>query len=162
MGLFGLIYFCIGRFVYKYQLLYAMDHRHHSTGRAWPIICNRIMVGLVFFQIAMIGILALNKAITRSVLVLPALVGTVWFNVYFQRTYQPLMKFIALRSINREDDSDLPSLPTPRWDRDANQSDSIHSDRDRDLRYVNPSIDAPLEALWIYKGAAGGHDGHAP
>ncbi|QSS59690.1 DUF221 domain-containing protein [Histoplasma capsulatum] len=39
--LFGLIYFSIGRFIYKYQLLYAMDHQQHSTGRAWPMICSR-------------------------------------------------------------------------------------------------------------------------
>ncbi|KAL9107089.1 MAG: hypothetical protein Q9227_007955 [Pyrenula ochraceoflavens] len=158
MQLFGLIYFCIGRFIYKYQLLYAMDHRHHSTGRAWPMICNRIMVGLVVFQIAMVGVLALNKAITRSVLLLPALAGTIWFNIYFQQTYQPLMKFIALRSINREDDSDLPALPTPRWDRDIDQGDS---DRDRNLRYINPSINAPLDELWVHKRGPGTRDGRA-
>ena len=43
---FGLIYFSVGYFTYKYQLLYAMDHPQHSTGGAWPMICYRIMLGL--------------------------------------------------------------------------------------------------------------------
>jgi len=47
--LFGLVYFLIGGFIYKYQLLYAMDQQQHSTGRAWPMICDRVIVGLVVF-----------------------------------------------------------------------------------------------------------------
>ena len=39
---FGLLYFIIGYFTYKYQLLYAMDHPQHSTGRAWPMYAIQI------------------------------------------------------------------------------------------------------------------------
>ena len=45
----GLLFFMLGHFTYKYQLLYAMDHQQQSTGRAWGMICDRIFVGLVFF-----------------------------------------------------------------------------------------------------------------
>src|SRR5271155_3532092 len=57
----GLVYFCIGYFVYKYQLLYgiyfftkliqAMAHPHHSTGALWIMITRRVIVGMVFYQI---------------------------------------------------------------------------------------------------------------
>ena len=47
---FGLIYFAIGYYTYKYQLLYAMDHPQHSTGGAWPMICHRIMLGMGMFS----------------------------------------------------------------------------------------------------------------
>ncbi|KAJ6116029.1 hypothetical protein N7523_006446 [Penicillium sp. IBT 18751x] len=104
--LFGLVYFSIGQFIYKYQLLYAMDHQQHSTGRAWPMICNRVFIGLVVYQLAMIGVLALRTAATRQLLLVPLLVPllifTVWFTYWFSRTYEPLMKFIALKSINRD------------------------------------------------------------
>lgn len=152
--LYGLVYFCIGRFVYKYQLLYAMDHQQHSTGRAWPMICNRIMVGLVVFQIAMIGYLALNKALTRSILLVPALVATIWFNIYFQRTYEPLMKYIALSSIYRSDQIDLPTPVEPRWDHETNQGRLVDSGSVTGLRYINPSVSAPLEDLWVDKRGA--------
>ncbi|KAK2732009.1 hypothetical protein FQN57_002960 [Myotisia sp. PD_48] len=156
--LFGLIYFTIGRFIYKYQLLYAMDHQQHSTGRAWPMICSRIILGLVVFQLAMAGILALRTAITRSILLLPLLGGTVWFSYFFQRTYEPLMKFIALRSIDRSRGAESDESPTP----SSTFSPQLQLDRDsiplrlrgldmapRLKRYVNPNLVIPLDEVWI-------------
>ncbi|KAI5294315.1 hypothetical protein KEM52_004274 [Ascosphaera acerosa] len=101
VALFGVLYFAIGGFIYKYQLLYAMDHSQHSTGRAWPMVGSRIIMGLIMFQLTTIGSLALRTAITRSILIVPLLFATVWFWYFFARTYDPLMKFIALRSIDR-------------------------------------------------------------
>jgi calcium permeable stress-gated cation channel len=145
----GLLFFLIGKFVYKYQLLYAMDHRQHSTGRAWPMICNRVFVGLAVFQIAMSGWLALRKAFICAVVIAPLLIGTIWFNVYFQRTFDPLMRFIALRSIGRDNLLNLPTPPEPRWAQETDWGRTIDTDPETGLRYVNPSLVAPLEKLWI-------------
>lgn len=153
--LFGLVYFLIGGFIYKYQLLYAMQHRQHSTGRAWPMICNRIITGLILFQVAMTGILALRGALTASLFLAPLLAGTIWFTIYFQRTYFPLMRFIALRSIDR---SSLPQIPTPpefAWDRDIDYGQDIDSNPDSGVRYINPNLVKPLETLWIRKPGHG-------
>lgn len=145
----GLLFFQIGHFVYKYQLLYAMDHRQHSTGRAWPMICNRVFIGLIVFQIAMSGWLALRTAFICALVIAPLLVGTIWFNIYFQRTYDPLMKFIALRSIGRDDLIDLPTPPESRWDTETDWGRTVDTDPETGLRYVNPSLVAPLDKLWI-------------
>lgn len=156
--LFGLVYFSIGQFIYKYQLLYAMDHQQHSTGRAWPMICNRVFVGLVVYQLAMIGVLALRRAITRSLLLVPLLGFTVWFTYFFSRNYEPLMKFIALKSINRDqpgggDVSPAPSStfsPPSGLDRDALPIQI--GGRELGLRlkkYVNPSLIVPLHGAWL-------------
>lgn len=154
--LFGLIYFLIGGFIYKYQLLYAMDHRQHSTGRAWPMICDRIIAGLVVFQIAMTGYLALKSALTPSAFLLPILIGTVWFAVYFRRTYYPLMMFIALRSIDRRQQIDLPTPSETPWDRDTDHGRSVDTSEATGLRYINPNLVAPLEKVWIRKGRSVG------
>jgi len=145
----GLLFFLIGNFVYKYQLLYAMDHRQHSTGRAWPMMCNRVFVGLVVFQIAMSGWLALRKAFICALMIAPLLVATLWYNVYFQRTFEPLMKFIALRSIGRDNPLSLPTPPESRWDRETDWGRTVDTDPESGLRYVNPSLVAPLEKLWV-------------
>lgn len=158
--LFGLIYFTVGKFIYKYQLLYAMDHQQHSTGRAWPMICNRVFVGLVIHQLAMIGVLALRRAITRSLLLVPLLGFTVWFSYWFGRTYEPLMKFIALKSINREefrgDVSPSPSStfsPPSGLDRDSLPIRMGGQELELRLkRYVNPSLIVPLHAAWLPDG----------
>lgn len=156
--LFGLVYFFIGQFIYKYQLLYAMDHQQHSTGRAWPMICNRVFVGLVVYQLAMIGVLVLRKDITRPLLLVPLLGFTVWFSYWFGRNYEPLMKFIALKSIDRNlpgggDISPSPSStfsPPSGLDRDA--LPIRIGGRELELRlkkYVNPSLIVPLHGAWL-------------
>ncbi|EPS29278.1 hypothetical protein PDE_04227 [Penicillium oxalicum 114-2] len=156
--LFGLVYFSIGQFIYKYQLLYAMDHQQHSTGRAWPMICNRVYVGLVVYQLAMIGVLALRGAITRSLLLVPLLGFTVWFSYWFARSYEPLMKFIALKSINRDNPGGgdvSPSLsstfsPPMGMDRDALPIRIGSQELGLRLKkYVNPSLILPLYDAWL-------------
>ena len=156
--LFGLVYFSMGKFIYKYQLLYAMDHQQHSTGRAWPMICSRVFVGLVLFQLAVIGVLALRKAVTRSLLLVPLLFGTVWFSYFFSRNFEPLMKFIALKSIDRNRPGGGEISPSP------SSTFSPPSGLDRDAlpiriagqelalrlnKYVNPSLILPLHDAWL-------------
>ncbi|OJJ39872.1 hypothetical protein ASPWEDRAFT_105675 [Aspergillus wentii DTO 134E9] len=155
---FGLVYFIVAKFVYKYQLLYAMDHQQHSTGRAWPMICNRFFVGLMLFQLAMIGVLALRKAILFSLLLVPLLAATVWFTYFFSQTYEPLTKFIALKSIDRSrsggaDVSTSPSSvlsPPSALHRDA--FPILIGGQELQLRlkkYVNPSLILPLDDAWL-------------
>lgn len=151
--LFGLIYFLIGGFIYKYQLLYAMEHRQHSTGRGWPMICDRIITGLILFQVAMTGILALRGALTASIFLSPLLAITIWFTIYFHRTYVPLMKFIALRSIDRGNILDLPTPPESTWDRDTDYGRHVDTDPQTGLRYINPNLVRPLETIWIKQSA---------
>ncbi|KAL8653351.1 MAG: hypothetical protein Q9210_002153 [Variospora velana] len=153
---FGLVYFLIGSFIYKYQLLYAMDHRQHSTGQAWLIICNCVTIGLIFFEIAMAGLLALRTAFYRSVLIIPLLAGTIWFSIFFRRTFDPLMKFIALRSL----DSNAPFgdiFPgETRYERETDNGRAVDEDDETGLRYINPSLVIPLEEVWLAKGRPNG------
>ena len=95
----GLVYFALGHFVYKYQLLYAMESQQQATGRAWVMICDRIFLGLVFFQIATTGQLLLKRAVARGALMLPLIIATIWISLIYGKRYKPLMKFIALRSV---------------------------------------------------------------
>ncbi|KAI4918233.1 hypothetical protein J4E90_002614 [Alternaria incomplexa] len=146
----GLAYFMIGHFVHKYQLLYAMEHRQHSTGKGWTMMCDRVLVGVVLFQITVAGQLALKKAFKRAVMVAPLVVCTLWFLVVFARTYRPLMKFIALRSLRSPEQSEL--------GRDVQEEAvangqagrlTLDEARERGLRFQNPSIIMPLDDVWL-------------
>ncbi|KAL8905581.1 MAG: hypothetical protein Q9171_006615 [Xanthocarpia ochracea] len=153
---FGLVYFLIGSFIYKYQLLYAMDHRQHSTGQAWLIICNCVVVGLLFFQIAMTGLLALRTAFYRSILIIPLLAGTVWFNIVFRRTFDPLMKFIALRSLGSKPPFGDVSPGESRYEQETDRGRAVDEDDETGLRYINPNLIIPLEEVWLAKSRANG------
>jgi len=167
----GCFYFAIGHFVYKYQLLYAMNHQQHSTGRGWGMICDRIFVGLVFFQVTTAGQLILRGAIPRSLLLLPLIVGTIWMSFAYSSTYKPLLRFIALRSVRRaeqtsyqdEPDSTVPSVnhspdrnpwadadsARVRWGRESGRGRSKYAGSESSMRFVNPSLVAPLDPVWI-------------
>jgi hypothetical protein len=141
----GLLYFIIGYFVHKYQLLYAMDHRQHSTGGSWIMICDRIVVGLIIFQVTMAGQLALRLAIKRSLLIIPLVAITLWFSYVYSRSYKPLMKFIALRSIRRHEQANQSSsrfLMEQRV-RPVDADEMSEEIAGRSLRFVNPSLIAP-------------------
>ncbi|KAH8815412.1 hypothetical protein F5884DRAFT_723472 [Xylogone sp. PMI_703] len=149
---FGLIYFAFGYYTYKYQLLYAMDHPQHSTGRAWTMICYRLLVGLGVFQVAMAGVIALKTAFTAAVLIIPLMGFTFWFSYYFARTFEPLTKYIALRSIRRNSVSalnhpeDAAVIRPPGYVR--RQSLTLDESREKGLKFINPSLVAPLEEPW--------------
>lgn len=98
----GLIYFILGYFVYKYQLIYSMIHPQHSTGKVWAIIIHRLILGLVLFELTMIGTLALENAVILAVSLIPLIGATIWFYYRFEKYYKPLLHFIALRSIKEK------------------------------------------------------------
>ncbi|KAL8944519.1 MAG: hypothetical protein Q9216_000429 [Gyalolechia sp. 2 TL-2023] len=153
---FGLVYFLIGNFIYKYQLLYAMDHRQHSTGQAWLIICNCVVIGLIVFEVAMAGLLALRTAFYRSILIIPLLAGTIWFSVFFRRTFDPLMKFIALRSLHSEAPFGDHSPGESRYAQETDRGRAVDEDDETGLRYINPNLVIPLEEIWLAKTHANG------
>jgi len=156
--LVGLAYFMIGHFVHKYQLLYAMEHRQHSTGRGWIMMCDRVIMGVVLFQVTVAGQLALKKAFKRAVLITPLVFCTLWFFFVFARTYRPLMKFIALRSLRNPESSDLGRgiqeeavVSGREGSRASTGRLTLDEAREKGLRFENPSLVIPLNQVWLPK-----------
>jgi hypothetical protein len=104
----------------------------------------------------MIGVLSLRTAFTRAILLGPLLVATVWFSFFFRRTYQPLMKFIALRSIARDSQIDLPTQQVSRGDIETDYQLRVDESEEIGLHFINPSLVAPLEKVWIKDRRANG------
>ena len=146
---FGLLYFVFGYFTYKYQLLYAMEHNQHSTGRAWSIIAYRTTLGVGVFHVAMACWLAFRKAIEPSVSVVPLIFTTIWFSYFYTHRYQRLTEFIALSSVrrsSRREHRPRAALEENVWRSDSeNQSEgddpvTVDEARERDLTFTNPGL----------------------
>lgn len=105
----------------------------------------------------MAGVLALRTAIKRSILVLPLLVGTIWFTVFFQRSYDPLMEFIALRSLKGEGVPGV-DLGISRYDSETAGGRDVDESEETGLRYMNPSLIIPLEDMWVGNRRRNGSD----
>jgi calcium permeable stress-gated cation channel len=133
---FGLIYFVIGYLTYKYQLLYSMDNPQHSTGQAWSMIFYRVVLGLIVFQLAMAGFLAINGAVKRSLLITPLLLGSVWLAWLFSRLYVPLNRFIALKVVQE-----------PERGEGAVRGETIEEAREKGDRFINPNLVMPCVSL---------------
>lgn len=174
----GVVYFTLGYFTYKYQLLYAMDQPQHATGGAWRIISYRVVLGLIVFQVTMAGYLSLQLAFFASFLVVPLLMGTVWYSYYWKRQFEPLTNYIALRSIRqrqsgrrRNNDSNSGSGTSSPGDEEGSvvhdevfggpgrhppqdllrrRKSTVDEDKEKGLRFINPSLVVPLEQPWIY------------
>ncbi|RDA94711.1 hypothetical protein CP533_6775 [Ophiocordyceps camponoti-saundersi (nom. inval.)] len=153
---FGTIYFILGHLTFKYMVLYAMDQPQHATGGAWRIICLRIIIGLVVFEVVMIGQIASLAAFVQSVTVLPLIPFTIWYSYYFKRRFEPLTKYIALRAIgggqSTEEVSGADDESQPLRGLVRRQS-TLDEYREKDLIFVNPSLVTPLPRPWIYKDA---------
>lgn len=162
----GFSYFFFGHFVYKYQLLYAMDHSPHATGRAWGMICDRVFLAMIFFQITTAGQLIFENALRKTITMIPLIGATIWFSIVFGRTYKPLLKFIALQNIKKaqHDDYTSPDNPLPTIDENEQnvwadpgaeqwryyrESRSTSPARQDAMRFVNPSLVQPLHGIWI-------------
>lgn len=144
----GLLYFIIGYFVSKYQLLYACVHPPHSTGKVWPIIFRRIILGLFLFQITMVGTLALQDAITCATFLAPLPFLTLYFWWSFHKQYIPLSTFIALRAIESNENinpTDLEQII------ENNNNKTLDERRELNTKYEYPNLvndlDGPMIAL---------------
>ena len=128
---FGLVYFIFGYFTYKYQLLYAMDHHRCSTGKAWPMIVYRVVVGLVVFQLTMAGWLVMRQAFTCAGLLIPLLGFTLWSLWHYNHQYLPANNQIALKSI-RPHRNDLAGIGR-----------TLEEEREERQPFINPSLVLP-------------------
>lgn len=151
----GLIYFIIGYSVFKYQLLYACVHPPHNTGKVWPFVVRRVMMGLIIFHMMMFGTLALEKAFACAMCIVPLPLFTMFLMYHFNKHYIPLSTFIALRSI---EDNELPyhgdeeeELVTGGTSSGADRAQTLDERREVNETYEFPNLisdlDGPLVAV---------------
>jgi hypothetical protein len=147
--IFGVVYFALGYSTFKYMVLYAMDQPQHATGGAWRIICYRLLVGALVFEIVMIGSIGSKKAYFPSVAILPLLPLTIWYSYYFKRRFEPLTKYIALRAIRADEDPEDAAALDDAFEAESGgrpsqgllrRGSTIDEHREKGLVFVNPSM----------------------
>lgn len=115
--IFGAVYFGVAYVVYKYKLLFGelpvivcernppidiaqvFYKPYESRGQAWPITFNRLIWGIVIFQILMTGIFVLKKKFIFSSLMAPLIAFTCYWGWTTDRDFGPLSSFVSLSSV---------------------------------------------------------------
>ena len=154
--IFGTIYFILGYFTFKYMVLYAMDQPQHATGGAWRIICYRIIIGLLVFEVVMVGQIASAPAWIQSAFILPLIPFTIWYSYYFGQRFDPLTRYIALRAIRSSEnsgdaavmDEEFQDEEGPRPLQGQSQGflrrdSTLDEFKERGLMFINPSLVVP-------------------
>ncbi|KAG8881367.1 hypothetical protein FRB97_009632 [Tulasnella sp. 331] len=96
--IFGTIYFGVAYVVYKYKLLFVFYKPYESRGQAWPITFNRLIWGVVLFQILMTGLFIVMKAGVFAGLMVPLIAFTVYWGWTTSRDFAPLSEYVSLSS----------------------------------------------------------------
>ncbi|KAL1920405.1 uncharacterized protein VTP21DRAFT_782 [Calcarisporiella thermophila] len=102
--LFGMVYFGIGFIVHKYQLLYLFFHPYESGGTIWPRLFNRIIVGLVIFQLTMLGLFLLKRSFALSGALIPVIFLTFIYQYYVIKGFRVNMYFLPLELVRTYED----------------------------------------------------------
>lgn len=97
----------------------------------------------------MSGVLALESAFVEAAFVIPLMIFTVWYGYYFRQRFEPLTRFIALRSLRAPaplihvEDSDS-EINTPHSSQGVTtRTSTVDEDREKGLKFVNPSMVMP-------------------
>ncbi|RGP74265.1 hypothetical protein FLONG3_6177 [Fusarium longipes] len=136
--IFGIIYFVLGFFTFKYMLLYAMDQPQHATGGAWRIICYRVIIGLLVFELVMAGQIALGKAFIQSACILPLIPFSIWYSFYVKRRAdEDSDDAAALEDAFENENIDRPSQTLLR------RGSTLDEFKEKGMQFVNPSLIAP-------------------
>ncbi|GAA5984720.1 hypothetical protein JCM10908_003473 [Rhodotorula pacifica] len=93
---FAMLYFGLAYFVYKYRFLFVFYRPYESRGQAWPLAYNRVGLGLLIFQIFMLGLFTVRKVFLLVVLMLPLVAATVYTVWHIGKMYEPLARFVNL------------------------------------------------------------------
>lgn len=148
----GTIYFSLGYFTFKYMVLYAMDQPQHATGGAWRIICQRIIIGLLVFEVVMFGKIAAEKAFIQSAFILPLVPFSIWYSYYIKQRFEPLTIYIALRAIRADEDPEDSAAMDDAFEEEdgprpsqaiLRRGSTLDEYKEKGLVFVNPSLVAP-------------------
>ncbi|BGP55728.1 hypothetical protein JCM8202v2_003335 [Rhodotorula sphaerocarpa] len=93
---FATLYFGLAYFVYKYRFLFVFYRPYESRGQAWPLAYNRVGVGLMIFQVFMLGLFTVRKVFLLVVLMVPLVAGTAYTIWHIGRMYRPLARYVNL------------------------------------------------------------------
>lgn len=76
---------------------------YESRGQAWPITFNRLVWGVIIFQVFMIGIFTLSapnkRGIVLPTLMTPLLLFTGWWAWYMDKKFTPLSQHVSLEAV---------------------------------------------------------------
>ncbi|KAG0341312.1 hypothetical protein BG000_009552 [Podila horticola] len=116
----AIAYFAFALLIFKYQFAYCYIRKYENSGRFFRHVFQYTTDGLIIFQITMVGILWLKKAIVGGFFVVALIGFTVYFKIVCIDLFKSRTKFLPLDTGLRNFDNDsslaMNEIQTPSGD----------------------------------------------
>ncbi|KAF9977907.1 hypothetical protein BGZ73_004503 [Actinomortierella ambigua] len=111
----AVVHFGFAVLVFKYQLAYCYIRKYEMSGKFFKIVFRYTTDGLIIFQMMMVGVLWLKKALVGGFLVMVLIGFTAYFKILCRRLFHSRTKYLpldtGLRNFDRE--TMVNHAPTP-------------------------------------------------
>lgn len=94
---FTCLFFYLMYFVYLYQFLYVYEMEFESGGLAFPISIRHVYIGLFTWQLTLIGLFAVHKALPQLIIMAITLVVSAFALALFDISFKPLVKYLPVQ-----------------------------------------------------------------
>ncbi|KAF9355163.1 hypothetical protein BGX26_006899 [Mortierella sp. AD094] len=90
------VHFAFALLVFKYQLAYCYVRKYESSGKFFRLVFQYSTDGLIIFQITMVGVLWLKKALVAGFFIVALIGFTVYFKILCNDLFKSRSKFLPL------------------------------------------------------------------
>jgi hypothetical protein len=94
------LYFLMAYMVLKYCLLHVHTKPFETGGAFWPLVVDRLFVGMLVYQLTMIGVLGLKEAAAPSAALVPTPILTLLLWRYVDTHYRKPAEFLPQDAAN--------------------------------------------------------------
>ncbi|KAG0088429.1 hypothetical protein BGZ93_010425, partial [Podila epicladia] len=101
------IYFGLYYLAFRHLFLYVYRQPFDSGGLIYPRIVDQMYVAVILFEIVMMGLFVLQKAVGQSVIMFILLVASAMaISISRNRVFKPLIKFLPMEAFDRQNIAD--------------------------------------------------------
>ncbi|CAG8445383.1 6443_t:CDS:2 [Dentiscutata heterogama] len=103
---FALAYYGIALVVFKHQFAYCYVRQYEAGGKFYRRVFHYTTDGLIIFQLTVLGVIWLRKAITQGSLIVPLIIFTGYFKYYCHKTFHSRTNYLALDTRSNQKDKE--------------------------------------------------------
>ncbi|KAF9200419.1 hypothetical protein BGZ49_009359 [Haplosporangium sp. Z 27] len=112
----AVVHFAFAILVFKYQLAYCYIRKYENSGKFFRLVFQYTTDGLIIFQITMVGVLWLKKALVAGFFVVALIGFTVYFKITCADLFKSRSKFLpldtGLRNFDNSSTYTMNEIPT--------------------------------------------------
>lgn len=135
---FGVLYFVVSGFTYKYIMLYVAITKVESGGAFWRVLINRLLLIIGFANLVLFVVIWVKISIFTAIAIAPVFVLIVAFKIFLIRALDP--KFDYYLPTGRDEAGHIPVV----------HHNDLKKDRLRS-RFGHPSLTQPLIVPMVHE-----------